>query len=327
MNAELTVRKTIERFGLIPGGSRVVLGLSGGPDSLSLLTILAELQKPLNFKLEALHLNHLMRGEDAAADVEFLREYCRGIGVHLEVRYCDVYAKAVAENISVEEAGRSARHEALREYADGDLIAFAHNRDDQAETVLMRVLRGTGVHGLAAMEYKRADGVIRPLLDTPRADIERYCSDHGLTPRFDSTNASLDYTRNRLRLQLIPRLKEEYNPNLRESLARLSANAREDDDCLQSLAAGFCNSPAVRRDQDCISADKKALKALHPAVFKRAVKLIFSELGLCEDIGYTHLNSLYTTVIAGNNRACVEFPAGYSAFTQAGKVIFSGPSR
>ena len=327
MNAELTVRKTIAKHDLIPKGSRVVLGLSGGPDSLSLLTILARLQKPFDFKLEALHLNHLMRGADAEADVAFLEEYCAGIGVHLEVRRCDVYAKAAAENISVEEAGRAARHQALKEYAGTDLIAFAHNRDDQAETVLMRMLRGTGVHGLSAMEYKRPDGVIRPLLDTPRTEIERYCREHGLCPRYDSTNGSLEYTRNRLRLQLIPQLQEEYNPNLKEGLFRLSRSAAEDDDCLQAMARTFCQSSAVERSEGCITADKKALKALHPAVFKRVVRLLFLELGLSEDIASSHLNSLQRTVNEGQGRAVVEFPGGCSASTRAGKVIFCGPAR
>ena len=116
-------------------------------------------------------------------------------------------------------------------------IALAHNRDDQAETVPMRMLRGTGIHGIAGMEYVREDGLIRPLLDTPRSEIEAYCEKLGLQPRWDSTNADTYYTRNKLRLEVLPLLEKEFNPNLKEGLARLAANAREDDALLEKLAA------------------------------------------------------------------------------------------
>jgi tRNA(Ile)-lysidine synthase len=325
MNAELIVRNTIKEHGLIPQGSRVVLGLSGGPDSLCLLYVLAELQRVFGFRLEALHLNHLMRGEEAEADVEFLKKTCESLSVPLTVVRCDVYKKAADEGISVEEAGRAARHEALKECAAGDLMALAHNRDDQAETVLMRIMRGTGIHGLAAMEYKRDDGLIRPLLDTPRLEVEKYCIAHGLMPRYDRTNGDPAYTRNRLRLELLPALEQDYNPSIKEVLVRLSQNAREDDDYLALEAEKFINTSLdIRRSggDTEVSCSVKKLRALHPAVFKRVIKLIFSGIGLTEDIAAVHLNSLHNALERNRGGALIQFPRGYEAVFSKGNVVF-----
>ncbi len=353
MNAELTVRKTIKEHSLIEKGDRVVLGLSGGPDSLCLLYILAELRERLGFELEAFHLNHLMRGEDAEADVRFLEETCAGLDVPLSVKRVDVEAVAAETGISVEESGRKARHDGLLALAEGSAFgkrpgkaAFAHNRDDQAETVLMRILRGTGVHGLAAMEYERADGVIRPLLDTPRSEIEDFCRRRGLSPRFDSTNASDDYMRNRLRHSLLPQLAEQYNPSLKEGLVRLSRSASEDDDYLEAEAARFLREQGIEEAVRAartehvphagageraaaplseIRVSRRALKALHPAVFKRAVRRIFLALGLDEDIAGAHLEAFMRTVREGSNRSLSQFPHGYSAETAAGELRFRRP--
>ena len=163
MNAELQIRKTVKEHNMIAPGDTVLLGLSGGPDSLCLLHILKDMQRSLRFDLRALHVNHLMRGDKAKEDELWLADHCRELGVPLTVAICDVYAKAEEEGISPEEAGRKARHSALRRQkamfetpcgmqGSGRVrIALAHNRDDQAETVLMRVLRGTGIHGIAGM--------------------------------------------------------------------------------------------------------------------------------------------------------------------------------
>ena len=327
MNAELQVRKTIQEHNLIAAGDTVILGLSGGPDSLCLLHILKDMQRSLDFRLQALHVNHLMRGDAAKADEEWLSQHCRELRVPLTVTLCDVYAKAEEEGISPEEAGRKARHSALqrqkamlqtpcgRQGSGVVRIALAHNRDDQAETVLMRMLRGTGIHGLAGMEYVRDDGVIRPLLDTPRSEIEAYCEKKGLAPRFDSTNADTYYTRNKLRLSVLPLLEKEFNPNLKEVLARLAANAREDDALLERLAAqaaeGYKGAFPVRE-----------LAAMEPALAKRVVRQLFAEIGLTEDIASAHLASLLDAVRGRRTGKVVEFPHGYRAEVCHDSVIF-----
>lgn len=318
MNAELQVRKTIQEHNLIAAGDTVILGLSGGPDSLCLLHILADLRRSMDFELRALHLNHLMRGEAAKEDAAFLSEECKALQVPLSVEICNVYKKAEEEGISPEEAGRKARHAALQRQranffsfcgakTDGRvLIALAHNRDDQAETVLMRLLRGTGIHGLAGMEYMRDDGVIRPLLDTPRSEIEAYCEKKGLAPRFDSTNADTYYTRNKLRLSVLPLLEKEFNPNLKETLVRLAASAREDDALLEKLAQEAAAGHAGRFPV-------KELAAMEPALAKRVVRQLFAEIGLSEDIASAHLASLLDAVRGRRTGKIIEFPHGYRA--------------
>ncbi len=328
MNAEQRVRKTIKEQALIQPGDKLLLGLSGGPDSLCLLHILSGLRRELGFELWALHLNHLMRGERAEQDAQWLSAHCDELAVGFRVVRRDVCAEAAAEGICVEEAGRSARHEALASFAaelGGAKVVFGHNRDDQAETVLMRIMRGTGVHGLAAMEYKRRDGVIRPLLDCPRSEIEAYCGKLGLVPLWDSTNASTDYTRNRIRLQLLPQLQKEYNPRLKETLARLASSAREDDDYLSALAERACEELVQSADEETVCIDAGGLKALHPALFNRVVRLAFAGIGLDEDIASVHISALRRVIDAGVGGKLVEFPGAYTASLLRGQLTLRRP--
>ncbi len=331
MNAELQVRRTVQEHNMIAPGDTVILGLSGGPDSLCLLHVLKDMQRSLDFDLQALHVNHLMRGEKASEDAAWLSDHCRQLGVPLTVAVCDVYAKAEKEGISPEEAGRKARHSALlRQKAAMEspcavrrgrvLIALAHNRDDQAETVLMRILRGTGIHGIAAMEHVREDGLIRPLLDTPRSEIEAYCEKNRLTPRWDSTNADTNYTRNRLRLEILPLLEQAFNPSLKEGLARLADNAREDDDFLEALAARAAEGHEG-------SFPVKELAAMDPALAKRTVRILFAQKGLAEDIASAHLESLLEAVRGRRTGKVIEFPRGYRARITREAVLFEGPEK
>ena len=244
MDAFERVKKTIEEHSLVNIGDVLVLGLSGGPDSLCLLHILKDLEGEYGFSLRAFHLNHMIR-EEAEGDEEFVRERCEKLGVPLDCFKADVTAEAKEKGQSVETAGRNIRHAILKKLCEDiekDLKdgcsargVLAHNADDQAETVLLRIIRGTGVHGLGAMEYMREDGLIRPLLDTQRKDIEDYCREKGLDPRTDSTNASEEYLRNRIRLSVIPML-EDINPSIKSALTRLAENASMDDSCLSQLA-------------------------------------------------------------------------------------------
>lgn len=338
MNAEQTVKNTIERHMLIGAGDHVILGLSGGADSLCLLHILAEFRKELGFSLSCVHLNHLMRGEKAQEDARWLTEHCEELGLPLDLVTCDVRAVAKEKGISVEEAGRIARQDALfgcakqlKPTVGGSvLIAFAHNRDDQAETVLMRVLRGTGVHGLAAMEYRRADGIIRPLLDTSRKAVEAYCTSHKLDPRWDYTNASKEFTRNKLRLELLPLLAKNFNPAIKDGLVRLSNNAREDDSFLEKLAAEKIDEAVfVGKDAQgqnphppILSYKLSDMASLDPAVGKRVIKLLFSKLGLREDIAYTHLQALWEAIDHKKHGTQCAFPQNYKAEIAYDMLLF-----
>ena len=291
MNAELQVRKTVQEHNMIEAGDTVILGLSGGPDSLCLLHVLKSMQRSLPFTLQALHVNHMMRGEQAKEDEQWLSDHCRQLGVPLMVTLCDVYGKAEAEGISPEEAGRKARHSALQ------------RQKAMLESPCGGLCKGSRVRG---MEYVRGDGLIRPLLDTPRSEIEAYCAKNGLAPRWDSTNTDTYYTRNKLRLEVLPLLEKEFNPNLKETLARLAASAREDDALLEKLArqaaAGHRGSFPV-----------KELAAMDGALAKRVVRILFAQEGLTEDIASAHLESLLEAARGRRTGKVIEFPHGYRA--------------
>jgi len=302
MDLKLKIRDTIKDNELIKEGDRVLLALSGGPDSMCLLHILNDLQHMLKFELGALHLNHMIRGKEADADEAFLIEHCRQLGIKLYVEKVDVLSLSRERGRSLEETGRDVRYEKLRaklrenntdsNAAPEDLydkIAVAHNKNDQAETVLMRIIRGTGVKGLCGMDYKK-DDIIRPLLDTGRPEIEAYCKANSLKPRFDKTNGETEYTRNKVRLELLPYLAG-FNPNIIDSLVRLADSARDNE----------------------------------KNEFAKVVTTAFSEAGLKEDIGAVHINSLYKASRKNIGGKIIEFPHGYKAVIKSGKIYIQKP--
>jgi tRNA(Ile)-lysidine synthase len=233
---------------LFAPGDRILVAVSGGVDSLALLHGLAASRDELQIEVVAVHVHHGMRGEAADADVEFLRACCAAWEVPFEVRYADVPERARTGRISVEEAGRDARYEALGELAalhHCNKVATAHHADDQAETILLNLFRGAGLDGLAGIPTRRllhagngAPELIRPLLGARRADLDEYCRAHALEPRFDSTNQDLYYRRNRVRQQLLPAL-EAFDPAIVPHLARVAEQARSERELFHEEAAAL----------------------------------------------------------------------------------------
>ncbi len=233
------VSAVIDKYSMIPSGGLVMVALSGGADSVCLLDILIKLGKTKKFSVCAAHLNHMIRGDEAQRDQKFCEELCNTYDVMLYIGKVDVPALARKECLSEEEAGRRARYDFFAKTAkehDINVIATAHNRNDRAETVLMRIIRGTGISGLRGIRYKRDDGVIRPLLDVTRNEIEEYCAAAKLKYITDSTNSDIHYTRNNIRRNLVPYIQEEFNPNIINSLCNLSDSAMEDGDFMEGYA-------------------------------------------------------------------------------------------
>ena len=253
------VEDAIRAHRLLSPGEGVVVGVSGGPDSLCLLHLLCRLRAGWDLDLHVAHLHHGLRAAGADADAEFVRGLAADWGLPFHLEHVDVPALARGQRLAVEEAARRARYAFLARVADGagaKTIAVGHNADDQAETVLMHFVRGSGLAGLRGMlprtplgDYRLLDldvdlpdsepsmaglYLVRPLLDVPRAEIEEYCDYHGLEPRFDRSNLDTTYFRNWLRHSVIP-LLEQHNPNLRQVLGRSARVIAGDYALLRSL--------------------------------------------------------------------------------------------
>ena len=216
------IKRTIEKYNMIKSGDRVLVALSGGADSVCLLKSLISLKEKFDITVFAAHLNHMIRGKEADADEEFARDLCEKCGVQFFSRKENVLEYAEKNSLTSEEAGRNLRYgffaELCKEH-DIQKIATAHNLNDNAETVMMRFIRGTSLAGLAGIPYVNGN-IIRPLLDVSRDEIEGYLLTGKSSFVTDKTNAEPIYFRNKIRLNLIPEIEENYNPNFKETLSK-----------------------------------------------------------------------------------------------------------
>lgn len=246
------VLNTIKKFNLINKNDTIVIGVSGGPDSMCLLHILNLLKEELEFKIVVAHINHMIR-EEAEEETRYVQEYCEKIGVQCFIKRIDVIKKAEAEKSGTEEAGRKARYDFFEEVLDkvnGNKIAIAHNSNDNAETVLMNIFRGSGTSGLKGIEPIRDNKFIRPLIECERNEIEKYCEDNKLEPKIDKSNFENIYTRNKIRNILIPTIQKEFNTNIIESLNKLSSLAREEEEFVQKYIEELVQNELLEQDEN-----------------------------------------------------------------------------
>ena len=234
------VLETIKNYKLIVDGDKIVLGVSGGPDSISMLNILNEIKnkKLIDFEIVVAHINHMIRKE-AIEDEEYVKKYCEKQNIKYYIKRIDVQEIANTKKIGTEEAGRNVRYDFFEEIlkkTNSNKIAIAHNKNDKIETIIMNVLRGSGISGLKGIEPIRDNKYIRPLIECERTEIEKYCEENKLEPRIDRTNFENEYTRNKIRNIAIPYIKQEFNPNITETINRLSEVIREEDSYMNKIA-------------------------------------------------------------------------------------------
>lgn len=326
---ESKVLAFVKEEGLLAPGERVVIGVSGGPDSLCLLHLLVRAAPELGVEVHAAHLNHLIRGPAADADAQFVANLAASWGVPCTVEAYDVPALARERKLAMEEAARQARYAFLAQVAQrigARRIAVAHNADDQSETVLMHWLRGAGLAGLRGMlpatrmsdlrlsvSAEEVEGVwlIRPLLEVPRVEIERYCREHGLTPRFDRSNLDTTLYRNKLRHELLPYLEREYKPRFREILRRSARVIRDDYDLLCSLRDRAWAQVVRAESEQAVTFDLAAWRQLHPALqratLRRAVERLRRNL---RDVSFVHVEAAMRVGLRGGVGARVTLPRG-----------------
>jgi tRNA(Ile)-lysidine synthase len=326
------VKNTISTHNLIQNGDHIIVGVSGGPDSVCLLHILHSLAAVRHLKVTAVHVNHKMRPIEADKDQHYVEALTKSLGILCRSFVFDVPKLASDRGLSSEETGREVRYQAfyqVKTELNAQKIAVAQNSNDQAETLLMRILRGTGTDGLAGIEYIRENTIIRPLLDTSRDEIDSYCRENSLNPRIDLTNLQPIYTRNKIRLELIPYLRENYNENITQGLLRLSAIAREDKDYIyESVDRVIAESAIIVRGDDRAGDTKKitipcsVINNLHPAISKRVLIKLFGTLGLIQDIQSVHLEKALKLIKAAMTSLSMDFPGGYSLRISYGLVEF-----
>jgi tRNA(Ile)-lysidine synthase len=313
----------ISRHSMAASGQTVGVAVSGGADSVCLLYVLRELTASLGLTLKLIHLNHQLRADESDKDEAFVRELGGQLGYPVLVR-----AEAVGESGgNLEEAGREARHRFYRELmANGDVsvVATGHTRSDQAETVLYRLLRGSGMAGLSGVRPVTKDGVIRPLLDCNREEVETYLRERNICWREDSSNRDPSFVRNRIRHSLLPQLRSEYNPALPQALAQLAVLAQDEErywvDQIDRLASKLL---AVQSSAVLLSCSE--LLTLPRAVARRLLRRAIEETkGDLRSIDFEHVEALLNLAAGGEGHGRLQLP-GLDIFRSFDRLRITQP--
>lgn len=321
------LRRTILRHRLLPDGSTVLVGVSGGSDSVALTHLLLELGDHQAFRVAGLaHLNHRLR-ETAERDERFCRRLAEGLGLPLVVEAIDVSDYAVSQGLSIEDAARRVRYDFLERAAarhGADTIAVGHTRDDQAETLLLKLMRGAGLTGLGGI-YPRRGRVVRPLLDASRDELRQYLESKGLTWVDDETNLDLANPRNRLRHVVIPELERTYGGEVKRSLARAAELVRDDAVWLDEVSEARYHE-LVLETAEGYEIERARLTAEPAPVIRRVLLRALRMLAGHREVGLDHVRAA-GEVLAGACRG-TDVPGGRVELRRE-RVVLSrqGPSR
>ena len=308
----------------------VAVALSGGADSMALLRVLQEfkLQQGGTGRLMALHVNHQLRGTESAADAQWCRQQCEALDIPFEVLTCDTSQYANDTGEGIEAAARAQRYQLLTtaaEQAGVRYLVTAHTQDDQVETVLFRVLRGTGLRGLAGIPQTRSLThsltLLRPLLDCSRTMVINYLSSLGQEYRTDSSNAETQFTRNRLRHELLPQLREQYNQELNGALVRLARQAAESQDVVEMLARQLLDEAEWAAKPQAMSLRCQPFAKCETLVACEALRIAWRDAGLSEQaMTYDWWNRLAEMIKHPQDAQVANLPGNVRA-SIAGKTL------
>ncbi len=299
---ENQIKSFLQQNGFAGTDRLLLVGVSGGPDSVCLLHALHAVAQDTNVRLHVAHLNHGLRGADSRAEAAYVESFAKKLNVPSTIRLTDTLAYKKAHKLTTEQAARELRYRffyALAKELEADAVVLGHTADDQAETVLMHMIRGAGLKGIGGMSpvsswslNDRATPVtiLRPLLDVPRVETHAYCKRLKLEPRTDNSNQSSEFWRNRIRLNLMPELKK-HNPEVTSSLLRLASMARETHDFIDVAAQNVLHSISTK-DGNGISLRTEHFRQSHKAVQSASIRLALKDLtGTLEDVEQAHVEA------------------------------------
>ena len=336
---EEKVLQTIDKYNMIEKGDKIVIGVSGGPDSMALLNTLNNLKEKLNIKIYVAHINHMIRKE-ADEETEYVKKFCKKINVEFYYIRIKVEEEAKRLKIGTEEAGRNIRYNFFAEVANkvgANKIATAHNSNDNAETVLMNIIRGASISGLKGIEKVRDGKFIRPIIECNRDEIENYCEENKLNPKFDNSNNENIYTRNKIRNILIPYLQKEFNPNIIETINRLSSIATKQEDFINSIVENefnrlLCENQNLKLNNNYIeNMNKKENIVLNLKEFNKLDYVIKSKLilytlskayGRVSSIEKIHIDDIIKLCSNNIGNKYLSPKKGIKIFIKKGKIFF-----
>lgn len=289
------ILKTINKYNLIQKGDKIVVGVSGGPDSMCLLDNLIEISKDMDFKIVVAHINHCIR-EEAIDDEKYVENYCKKNNIEIYIKRADIIKLSKESKKGLEETGREIRYEFFEEIAkkvSANKIAIAHNMNDKIETIVMNIIRGSGTLGLKGIEPKRDNKYIRPIIEIERIDIEKYCKQKNLEPRIDKTNRDNEYTRNKVRNLLIPYIQKEFNPNIIKSINKLSEISREEQNYLEKVVNNIYSKAKIEENENQIVLDLKTFNSQELVIKRRLILYTINKLfGTQKNIEKIHIDDI-----------------------------------
>jgi tRNA(Ile)-lysidine synthetase-like protein len=310
-------------------GEKLVVGVSGGNDSLALLHLLKDLSAQMGFSIHAATLDHQLRGRESAEDVNFVVRICEEWDIPVSKKKARVSALAERSQTSIEVAARIARYDffaAVAGQVNASCVAVAHHADDQAETVLMHLLRGSGGKGLAGMALQSTlpghphIRLIRPLLYESRSMLEAYCRQHHLSPRNDSTNRDITILRNRIRHELLPYL-DQYHSHLSQVLSQTAEISGVENDYLDGEVERICALGIATVSSERVSLHREMFRQLHPALQRRLVIWAMKRLRADDHLDYQHILNAVSTGMNGRQGAICEFSGGFRLRVDYGFVV------
>ena len=314
--------KFIKEKNIVKSGDKILVGLSGGPDSVCMLNLLCSIRDEEKIEIAAAHINHMLRGEEADKDEEYSKKLCESLGVRFFSKRIDINKYALETGKSSELAGREARYDFFNEIINKinfNKIATAHNANDQAETILMRIMRGTGLEGLGGIPVEREGKYIRPILFMKREEVEQYCKENNLNPHIDATNLERIYSRNKVRLDILPYMKNNFNPNIVETINRMALLLQDDNEFIEGEVNKAYKDNCFERENSIVIS--KNLFNIHSAIVTRVIrKALFAINKSNYDMEMKNIEDIIELSNLGTNKR-VDLPKDIYAENVYGDII------